>query len=104
MMKDWKSTICFVWIALFALIWGWEAHAQVDASEERSTSFRAVQGAVREDIPGGPLLIAAYGLVLTLLVAYAIHLGRLSGGALRQIERLEKALKRSDQPPEHRSE
>ncbi len=46
------------------------ALAQEDVDESRATSFQAVEGAQREDVPGGPLLIGAYGVTLLLLVGY----------------------------------
>ena len=47
------------------------ALAQEDAAESRSATFQAVQGNVKEDVPGGPLLLAAYGTILVVLCAYA---------------------------------
>jgi hypothetical protein len=67
------------------------AHAQ-DAAEERSTSFQAVKGAVKEDVPGGPLLVWAYGLILVLLVAYLIRLALLQQRSERELARLAQTL------------
>ncbi len=63
-----------------------------DAAASRSASFQAVTGAQGEDVPGGPLLVLAYGAVLTLVLLYVLRLGRLSAGASRDLDRLEKAL------------
>lgn len=62
------------------------------AAESRSATFQAVTGAVGEDVPGGPLLVAAYGAVLVLVLGYVLYLGSLTAGASRDLERLEKTL------------
>jgi hypothetical protein len=62
------------------------------AAESRSATFQAVRGAVGEDVPGGPLLVAAYGAVLALVLGYVLYLGSLTAGASRDLERLEKSL------------
>jgi hypothetical protein len=66
--------------------------AQEDAADDRATSFQAVQGAAKEDLPGGPLLLGAYGFVLVLVVGYAARLGALQAKTSRELERLTKAL------------
>jgi hypothetical protein len=63
-----------------------------DAAESRSATFQAVTGAQQEDVPGGPLLVAAYGAVLVLVLGYVLYLGSLTAGASRDLERLEKAI------------
>ena len=67
-----------------------------DAAESRSATFQAVSGGQGEDVPGGPLLVAAYGAVLALVLGYVLHLGRLTAGASRDLDRLETALKSKD--------
>lgn len=67
------------------------AHAQ-DAAEERSQSFQAVKGAVQEDVPGGPLLVYAYGFILLILVGYLVRLVRLQQRSEREIARLSQQL------------
>jgi hypothetical protein len=74
-----------------------EAAAQAQAlaqsaAESRSATFQAVSGAVGEDVPGGLLLVAAYGTVLALVLGYVLYLGSLTAGASRDLERLEKTL------------
>jgi CcmD family protein len=79
---------------------GFAAHAQAqagadapqDAAEQRSQSFQAVQGAVREDIAGGPLLLAAYGVIWVIVLLYVIRLVRLQTRSQADIERLERVL------------
>lgn len=63
-----------------------------DVATSRSASFQAVSGAQQEDVPGGPLLVAAYGTVLALVLGYVVYLGSLTSGASRDLDRLEKAL------------
>jgi len=72
------------------------AHAQ-DAAEERAQSFQAVEGAVKEDVPGGPLLVAAYGAIWVLLLLYVIRLVRMQQRAQSDLQRLEQALARTPQ-------
>lgn len=75
--------------------------ASRDAAESRSATFQAVSGGQGEDVPGGPLLVAAYGAVLVLVLGYVLYLGRLSAGASRDLERLERAI--ATRLPEPRS-
>jgi hypothetical protein len=63
-----------------------------DAAQSRSATFQAVSGAQTEDVPGGPLLVGAYGAVLALVLFYVLYLGSLSAGASRDLARLEKAI------------
>lgn len=63
-----------------------------DAAEARSEAFRTVDGAVQEDVPGGPLLVGAYALILAGVLGYVIHLVRLQGRMRGDIDRLSRAL------------
>ena len=63
-----------------------------DAAGDRSTSFQAVSGARVEDVPGGPLLIAAYGAILSLLVVFLWRQQRAIEGARRRVAELEARL------------
>jgi CcmD family protein len=63
-----------------------------DAAEQRSQSFQAVQGAVREDVAGGPLLLAAYAVIWVLVLLYVIRLVRLQARAQADLDRLERVL------------
>lgn len=71
-----------------------EAPAGQDAAEQRSQSFQAVQGAVHEDVPGGPLLVIAYGAIWVVVLGYVIRLVRLQQRAQSDVERLERVLSR----------
>lgn len=60
--------------------------------ESRSQAFVAVEGAVAEDIAGGPLMLVAYGIIWALVLAYVFRLVHLHGKTQLEIERLSKAL------------
>ena len=77
--------------ALFATI-AFAQDAAQDAAEQRSRSFQAVKGAVKEDVPGGPLLVWAYGLILLLLIGYLVRLVRLQQRSERELARLAQQL------------
>jgi hypothetical protein len=78
---------------LATLGWALAASAQ-EAAEERAASFKAVQGAVKEDIAGGPLLVTAYALILLIVVGYGVRLVRMQQRAADDLARLERQIKR----------
>jgi CcmD family protein len=61
-------------------------------AEDRAQSFQAVSGAVKEDVPGGPLLIAAYAFVWLAVFGYVWRLSRLHGRIDENLTRLDAAL------------
>jgi len=63
-----------------------------DAAADRAQSFRAVQGAVQEDVAGGPLLVTAYAVVWVLLLLFVVRLVRQQQSTARDLERLERQL------------
>jgi CcmD family protein len=63
-----------------------------DAADQRAQSFQAVQGAVREDVPGGPLLVSAYAAIWVIMLLYMVRLVRLQQRAQIEVERLERVL------------
>jgi hypothetical protein len=74
-------------------------HAQVtaqgmsnDPAASRSMAFSAGGGECRDTIPGGPILAAAYAVILLLLGAYAFMIGRKNAALGAQIDELEKIL------------
>lgn len=69
-----------------------------DAAEQRSQSFQAVQGAQREDVAGGPLLLAAYGVIWVIVLLYVIRLVRLQARSQADVERLERVLAKEAAP------
>jgi CcmD family protein len=82
--------------ALFAAapVCAQEATEAQDAAESRATAFQAVEGSQKEDVPGGPLMVAAYAVVLVLLVGYVARLGALQRRIAGELERLTRALAR----------
>lgn len=64
-------------------------------AESRSTAFQAVQGPTTEDVPGGGLLVGAYGTILVLLLGYVGWLARLQSTTSRDLDRLQKALEKA---------
>jgi hypothetical protein len=67
------------------------------AAESRSAAFQAVEGSPTEKVPGGPLLIGAYGFILVALVVYVARLGTLHGKNRSELDRLSRVLERSRQ-------
>lgn len=63
-----------------------------DSPDDRATAFRAVTGAEQEQVPGGALLVGAYGLVFGLTLLYVIRLAALARGTDARIARLEGRL------------
>ena len=59
-----------------------------DVAESRATSFQAVSGPTREAMPGGPLLLCAYGAFVVMLLGYVVYLGRLQTTSARELARL----------------
>lgn len=61
-------------------------------ADDRAASFQAVSGAVKEDVPGGPLMLAAYAVVWLAVFGYVFRLVRLQRGVEANLERLERTL------------
>lgn len=100
-MKRW-------WLSgLFALaLVGGVAHAQDGANEDatnedstgepsvarRATGFRTVTGPDQEQVPGGTLLLIAYGAAWLLVAGYAWRLGGLHRDTAADVEALRRSL------------
>lgn len=69
--------------------------APTDDALGRSTEFRAMTGPATESVPGGTLLVAAYGVVWLLLFGYALRLGAMSRETRERLAALEKALEKA---------
>lgn len=74
-----------------------EAQAE-GAAESRSESFVAVEGAVKEDIAGGPLMLAAYAVTWIFLFLYVVRLVSMQQRTLKEIERLSTILEQAGGP------
>jgi hypothetical protein len=92
-MKVLKRSLLVCWLML-QVSQGSLAGAQEDAAESRSTSFQAVEGPNKEDVPGGPLLVYAYAFIMVALVAYVARLGSLQSKNRAELDRLARALER----------
>ena len=82
-------------LAVLTLVSSWSCAALAlaqEAADERATSFEAVQGAVKEDVPGGPLLLAAYAVIWIFVLLFVMRLVRQQGQCERDLARLEKQL------------
>ncbi len=88
------------WALGLSLMVAGSAFAQEDAAESRSATFQAVEGSTKEDVPGFPLLVGAYGTILVVLCAYVARLGLLQRKNGEELDRLSRALlgSRVDEP------
>jgi CcmD family protein len=64
------------------------------AQDDRAETFQAVSGGVKEDVAGGPLMLAAYAVVWVTLFGYVWRLNRLQRGVESNLERLERTVAR----------
>jgi CcmD family protein len=75
------------------LAWAGSVAAQTgEAAEDRAQSFQAVTGAVKEDVAGGPLMLAAYAVVWLCVFFYVFRMVRLQRGVEDNLSRLERSL------------
>lgn len=68
------------------------AQAADEAQQDRASSFQAVTGGVKEDVPGGPLMLAAYAVVWIAVFGYVWRLIVLQRGVQANVERLERTV------------
>jgi CcmD family protein len=92
-----------LWLALVLAASSAAAQDERDAgpqsvAQSRSAQFRAVRGASREHVPGGPLLVAAYGVAWVLVLGYVIRLGVMHARTARDLDRLEKSIAKKTEP------
>jgi CcmD family protein len=71
-----------------------------DAAESRATAFEAAEGAQIEQVPGGTLLITAYGAAFVFVLAYVLSLGIRQSSTQRDLERLRKDLAAAEKSKE----
>jgi len=64
------------------------ASAQEDAAESRAATFEAVEGAQTEDVPGGALLIAAYGVIFLLMLGFVGSIAARQARTQRELAQL----------------
>lgn len=64
-----------------------------DPLEDRAEVYQAAEpGAQTENIPGGMLMVVAYGIVWVLAFGYMVSLGYRQAGTQRDLERLREDL------------
>lgn len=63
-----------------------------EAGESRAQAFQAVDGAVKEDVPGGPLMVAAYAVIWLVIFGYVLRLVALQRRTLEEIVELKKVI------------
>ncbi len=64
--------------------------------EDRASAFRAVSGPQIDQVPGGTLLVIAYGVIFALLLGYLWRLGALHAKNAVALERLETSLRQDE--------
>jgi CcmD family protein len=69
------------------------AAAQEDASESRAATFEAAEGAQTEDVPGGALLVAAYGVIWLLVFGFVASIAIRQSRTARELARLREDIK-----------
>lgn len=70
---------------------------EIDAAEERAMTMEAAEpGAQTENIPGGMLLVAAYGVVWILVFGYVGWLGLRQARLASELERLKGDLAKAE--------
>ena len=67
-----------------------------DAEESRAAAFEAADGAQTENIPGGGLMVAAYGVIFVLVLGYVVSIGYRQAQIGADIARLQKDLESQD--------
>lgn len=69
-----------------------------DPASQRGAAFERVTGATRENVPGGKLLVIAYGVVWVTVFGYVIAQWRRQSRVRDDLTRLEKALEEERKP------
>ena len=67
-----------------------------ETPDDRATSFRSVRGAETEDVPGGMLLIGAYGVIAVLLMLFVIRQQRMIAAGEDRLRELEAQLRAAE--------
>ncbi|MEC7521391.1 MAG: CcmD family protein [Myxococcota bacterium] len=67
-----------------------------DAGESRAETFQAAEGAQTENIPGGMLMVGAYGVTLVLVLGYVVSIGMRQARTARELERLRADLSKRE--------
>lgn len=68
------------------------AAADADPAASRATEFRAVRGAEAEQVPGGTLMVVAYGLVWAFLMLFVVRMALLHRRVTSDLRTLESLI------------
>jgi len=64
-----------------------------DAAEDRAETFEAAEpGAQTENVPGGMLLVGAYGVIWALMMGYVVSIGFRQARTAKELDRLREDL------------
>ena len=98
-----------LWVSLSAGVAFWssdvsaqdtESSSSMDGEsgeEERSTTFRSVSGPEIQRVPGGRLLVYAYGLAWLMILSFMWRrVGKLQKTANEDLQRLQKMIDKND--------
>ena len=72
------------------------ATATDDPADGRATAFVASSGAEVESVPGGTLLIAAYGVAWAFVLMFVVRIGRLASHNAAELGELGRRINASD--------
>lgn len=79
--------------AVVALAQGDDGAEELDPAAERAQTFEAAEeGAQTENIPGGVLMVVAYGVIWALVLGYTISLGFRQARTAAELARLREDL------------
>lgn len=65
-----------------------------DPDDGTSMAFRPMDESEIEDVDGGALMVAAYGTIFVLLLAYVLYLARIQAGTSAELLRLRTAIEK----------
>lgn len=65
-----------------------------DPDDGTSMAFRPMDESELEDVDGGALMVAAYGTIFVLLLAYVLYLARIQAGTSAELLRLQTAIEK----------
>jgi CcmD family protein len=96
MLRRLRCGLLWSWLALSLLSLPGSALAQAPdtaaPTDSRAASFEAVSGPTKEDVAGGPLMLAAYAFVWLAVFGYVFRLVRLHRNIEVELARVERAI------------
>lgn len=92
-MRNLTQTLAaLLFVGSMAMVGSAFAQDEPDPAAERADSFQAASGAQTENVPGGTLMIAAYGAVFVLIFGYVASLAVRQNNTQRELDRLRQDL------------